>query len=162
MGHPILRRLAQSLHVSVLSRQPDFAQRRRVAGAQTRIAAHTPLAAGRGKPCLGLFTDQGALELGRCAQNLQGELALWGRSVDRVLQGAEKGALASSRSMTSRRCDSDRARRSIRTTTSVSPLPIRSITRARTGRARLPPEACSSWISVQPADFSSCTWGRGV
>ncbi len=59
----------------------------------------------------------------------------------------KKAFLASSRSITSRRCESDRARRSMRTTTSVSPLPIRSSTRASTGRARFPPEACSSWIS---------------
>src|SRR6056297_2362845 len=69
--------------------------------------------------------------------------------------------LASSRSITSDRCDNDRARRSIRTTTSLSPLATRSRTRASTGRARLPPEAYCSNISTQPAAFRASDWGRG-
>jgi hypothetical protein len=65
-----------------------------------------------------------------------------------------------SRSIPLRRCDSDHAGRSPRTTIRASPLPIRSGTRARKG-ARFPPKACSSGISAQPAGFRACNWGRG-
>jgi hypothetical protein len=93
MGHPVLRRLVQAFHVAVLPRQPHLAQRRRIPGAQARIAANPAFGACAGQPGLGAFADQGALELGRGAQDLQGELALRGGRVDRVHERAEEGAL---------------------------------------------------------------------
>jgi len=43
MGHPILRSFVQALHVAVLSRQPHLAQRFRVLGAKTWVAADAAL-----------------------------------------------------------------------------------------------------------------------
>ena len=134
MRHPILRRFVQPFHVAVLSRQSHLAQRRRITRTQARVAADPPLGPRAGQSGLCALADQGALELGRSAQDLQCKFPLRGCRVDRVLDGAEEGALGLQRSITSSRCDSDRASRSIRTTTSVSPLATRSSTRASTGR----------------------------
>ena len=86
MGHQILRRFAQALDVAVLPCQAYLAQRGRITRAQARVSADPPLATRRGQPRLRAFPDQGSLELGRCALNLQGELALRRRRVDRVHQ----------------------------------------------------------------------------
>ena len=129
---------------------------------QSWVPADPALGTGARQPGLGAFADQGALELGRGAQNLQRELALRGSGVDRVLNGTEEGALGL------QPLDHLQQMRQ-RPRKSVDPhddqrvaLATRSSTRASTGRARLPPEACSSWISAQPADFRACDWGRGV
>lgn len=143
LRHPVLRRLVQPLQIAIGPRQLQLAQHHRVAGPQPPIAAKPALHAGTGQPGPGPLADQRAFKPGRRTQNLQRELALRAGRVDRILQGPEEGALRL-QLFDPRRWDRDRASRSIRTTTSVSPLPIHSSTGASNGRARLPPEACSS------------------
>ena len=58
---------------------------------------------------------------------------------------------ASSGSMIESRWATERARRSSRTTTKLSPGLISRSSRARTVRLRLAPEACSWWMALQPA-----------
>ncbi len=70
MGHPILCRFVQTLHVAVLSRQPHLAKSGRILGSQTRVPTDASLGAGAGQPRFGKLTDQRAFELGRRAQNL--------------------------------------------------------------------------------------------
>ena len=93
MWYPILRRLVQALHISILARQTNLAQRCRILGSQTRVPTDASLGAGAGQARFGTLTDQRAFELGCRAQDLQGEFALRGRSVDRVLNGAKERAL---------------------------------------------------------------------
>jgi len=93
MGQPVLCRLVQTLHVSVLSRQPHLAKSGRVFGPQSGVSAHAALCACAGQASLRPFPDQGALELGRSAQDLQRELALRGSGVDRVLNGTKERTL---------------------------------------------------------------------
>lgn len=64
-----------------------------IPGAQARIAANPAFGSCAGQARIGAFPDQGALELGRGTQDLQSELALRRRRVDRVRQRAEEGAL---------------------------------------------------------------------
>jgi hypothetical protein len=84
MGYPVPRRLVQPFHVAVLPRQTHLVQRRRIPGAKARIAVNPAFGTCACQPDLGAFADQGALEFGGGAQDLQGELALWGGRVDRV------------------------------------------------------------------------------
>ena len=44
----------------------------------------------------------------------------------------------------------------------AQPLVMADLARASTGRARSPPEACSSKISTHPAVCRASDWGRGV
>ena len=93
MGHPVLRSLVQALHIAVLPRQPHLAQSRRIFGTQARIAANPALGSRACQPGLGALADQRPFELGRGPQDLEGELALRGCRIDRVLQRTEEGAL---------------------------------------------------------------------
>ncbi len=76
MRHPLLRGVTQALHVAILPGQSHFAQRGGVAVAQARVATHASFGPCAGQTGLRPFADQGALEFGRSAQNLQSELAL--------------------------------------------------------------------------------------
>ena len=90
--HPVLRPLAQTLHIAVLPRQPNLSQRRRILCAQAGIAANTTFGSGTGKARFCALADQRPLELGRRAQHLESELSLRAGSVDRVFERAEEGA----------------------------------------------------------------------
>ena len=105
-----------------IAARPDLADGVRVAGAQARIAADPAAARAAFRPDFGALGDQRAFELGDGAQHLQARtcLAAWWYRSDRAGCGNARRA-ASSCSMTASRWLTERARRSSRTTTRVSP-----------------------------------------
>jgi len=64
----------------------------RILGSQTRVSTDAALGARAGELLFGTITDLRAFELGRQAQNLERDLALQGRNIDRVQQRAKEGA----------------------------------------------------------------------
>ena len=58
MWHPILSCLVQALHIAILARQTDLAQRCRIRGSQTKVPINTALGARSGQPRFGTLTNQ--------------------------------------------------------------------------------------------------------
>ena len=110
-----------AIEVRGITSVSSVADRGRVPGPEAGVAADATAFAGGKQPSLGAFGDQRPFELSDCAQDLQGEHALWGGGIDRIAQAAEMRPLASSCSITARRWLTERASRSSRTTTRVSP-----------------------------------------
>jgi hypothetical protein len=88
-----LRSPVQALLVVVHPHQPHVSQRSHVGCAQALVLANSPVHAGAGDACLGVFPDRSTLELGPGALYLQGDLTLQRGYIDRVRMRLEEGAL---------------------------------------------------------------------
>ena len=64
----------------------------RVAGSEPWVSGHPSGTRGGGDAGIGAFDNQGALELGRGPEDMQGEAPGWRAGIDGVAQGAEVGA----------------------------------------------------------------------
>ena len=158
------RRTIVTTHRRRAARRPAWsacAQRRSCsARPDRRCAGGLPLpcpARGLPRPGLGALDDQRPLELRNRAHDLQHQHPRWPGGVDRIAERAEMPPVSRTRSITASRCDNERAGRSIRTTTRVSPARSQLSRRASSGRARLVPEAfsskspCSLWRAIGAA-----------